>query len=60
MADSHKHAALTAEIANLRERQLEDLGNAIYLGWPSDVVAAHEKREHHITELRRQLESLEG
>jgi hypothetical protein len=60
MADSNnKHAALSAEIAKLREQQLEDLRNATYVGWTTEEAAAHNTREHHIAELRRQLVSLD-
>jgi hypothetical protein len=55
MADSSKHDALTAEIAKLREQQLEDLRNAYFIGWTPELVAAHDKRELRIAELRRQL-----
>lgn len=41
MAGSDKHAALTAEIAHLRERQLEDLRTATFVGWEAVSVAAH-------------------
>jgi hypothetical protein len=60
MADSSKHVALTAEIAKLREQQVEDIRNATFVGWTSEISATHERRERHITELRRQLATLEG
>jgi hypothetical protein len=59
MADSNKHAALTAEIAKLREQQLEDLRDATYVGWTSEAAAAHNTREHHIAALRQQLANLD-
>jgi len=60
MADSTKQAALIAKIAHLREQQLEDIRNATFVGWKPESVAAHEKRERQITELQRQLASLDG
>lgn len=59
MADSTKHANLTAEIAKLREQQLEDFRNASFLGWTPELVAAHEKGQDHLAELQRQLADLD-
>jgi hypothetical protein len=59
MAYSAKHAALTAEIARLCEKQLEDIRNATFLGWKPQSVAAHDGRKDQIAELRRQLAGLE-
>jgi len=59
MRGSHKHAALTTEIAHLRERQLEDLRIATFLGWELETVMLHDRRESQIAELVRQLARLD-
>lgn len=59
MADSSEYVALTAEIAKLREQQLEDLRNASFLGWTPELVATHDRREQQLAELRRQLVGLD-
>ena len=58
MAGSNRHG-LIAEIAKLREQQLEDIRNATFVGWKPESVAAHDTREHRIAELVRQLASLD-
>jgi len=59
MADSNKHALLTAEIAKLREQQLEDIRDATFMGWKPESVAAHDGRKRQIAELEGQLASLD-
>jgi hypothetical protein len=56
MADSSKDASLLAEIARLRQQQLEDLGDATYVGWTHEERATHEQRANRIAELFRQIE----
>lgn len=59
MAESTEHAILTAEIAKLCEQQLEHFRNASFLGWTPELVAAHEKGEDHLADLRRRLADLD-
>jgi hypothetical protein len=59
MADSNKHAALTAEIAKLHEEQLEDIRDATFMGWKPESSAAHDSRKRQIAELEGQLASLD-
>ena len=59
MADSTKHALLTAKIAALRKQQLEDIRDATFMGWKSESVAAHDRRKGQIADLERQLTSLD-
>jgi hypothetical protein len=59
MEESLTHAALSAEIARLRDQQLKDIRDAAFVGWTRELVAEHEKREHQLVELQRFLTILE-
>jgi len=52
--------ALVAEIAELQKQQSEALGNAIYLGWTAQELAAWQKRAIRITHLGRQLAEIDA
>lgn len=60
MADSSKDASLLAEIARLRQQQLEDVGDATYVGWTQEESATHERRANRIADLFRQIERHDG
>jgi len=59
MADSNKHALLTAKMVALRQQQLEDIRDATFMGWRPESVAAHDGRKRQIAELEGQLASLD-
>lgn len=59
MADSNKHALLTAKMVALRQQQLEDIRDATFMGWRPESVAAHDSRKRQIAELEGQLASLD-
>jgi hypothetical protein len=54
----NRRAALAAELAKLREQQMESNTNATFAGWNPEQTAEHEKRADRISSLSRELNAL--
>ncbi len=55
-----RHAAVVAEIAELRRQQLDDLANEVFCGWTHEQDAVHQKRADRLALLVLELEAING
>ena len=55
-----RHAALVAEITQLRRQQLVDLANEVFCGTTHEQEVVHQKRSDHLALLVLELEAING
>jgi hypothetical protein len=58
MESPNRRTELTAELAKLREQQVESNTNATFAGWNPEQTAKHGKRADRISVLSRELNGL--